>query len=180
MTKSFEIRGKWWITPTQVIDCSADEHARIALAHMLHLPLEEARLEFGLKSIFNPFTEAQVRKHSRRGVALDVLHFLQTPERNGRVDPRVYVIKNWNWLRTRDCAFYAALWDLETCERFFRCAEFWKKHPNVNDSTYLEFITLSTGNKLGLTLEQFRDMLPVLKLRDLETECAERHVVDHS
>lgn len=151
---SFGLSGKYWLLPGgQVIDCSAYEHAGVALAHMLHLPVSECRQQFGLNDLHTPFSEALVSEHANRGVELNVLKFLSTPDKEGRIDPRVHAIREYGWIRCRSNAFYVWTLDAAALKRIFDAKEFWHHQPTASYETWIDIHQVENGEKFGCTLK---------------------------
>ncbi len=148
---SVGLTGKYWIvTNDDVVDCSTDEHARIARAHMLDIFPEDIGTEIPLNTIFDPLTveeEAWHRSRTFSRIDPNAIDFLA--KRSGVVDPRVYVIRELGWIRTRENAFYAWEWDAVTCSRLLNNDKFWEKHRAVNEFTWIDLRAVKTGNVSG-------------------------------
>ncbi len=161
----WDVRGKYWILPDgSVRDVGADEHARIARSFMLGLADDEL-YQIKPQDIFRPLTKAEVKHHLDRGIKKEIVNFLAaepvsvrvvnkkiiTNGRQATVDPRLYVIENCGWIRSRENCFYAWLWDEATTTRALNCGEFWKKQ-NTNNDSWLDFVEVKTGREFGMTL----------------------------
>ncbi len=156
---SLDVRGKFWITQEGVvIDCSADEHARIARAHMLGISADKMNTEIPLNKIFSPLTKIEVFGYRDRGISQFCLDFLS----QDHPDPRIYAIKNWSWIRTRENVFYAWEWDETALLRLLFNENFWKR-TQVKACTWLKFVSVrdgsETGNTYGLLRQPYLEMV---------------------
>lgn len=153
MTNSFEIFGKAWMLPSgHVIDCTGDEHARIARAYMLGISDDEMRRLLPLDQIHKPLTPEQADRYRDSGIPEDNIRFLMT---GASVDPRIFAIREWDWIRTRENKFYAWEWDEKTLLRVILNDDFWKRTQVKND-TWLDFIAISDGDETQNTYGKLR------------------------
>jgi len=120
------LSGKFWITPTGVVDVSTSEHALYAKNVMLGLlgTASEIRLD---KTLFDPLPQNIVRTARRRGVDASVIQHLA----NG-IDARLYVIERWGWVRTRQNAFYLAKFDRKVLRLIRGAAAYWKRQRAIS------------------------------------------------
>lgn len=113
---------------------------------MLSIPEDDLRRTLPLNDIFKPLTPEQADMWLRRGVCPHAVAFLCSDD--AVVDPRLYVIKNWNWIRVRESDFYAWNWDHQTLDTLSKADEFWQQQKkatgkswvtlwNVADSSYM-------------------------------------------
>ncbi len=146
---SHGISGKSWILPDgTVIDCTGDEHARYARAQMLNIPTDDVGRLLPLNTIFCPLSEAEAKWHRSRGVGPDCIEFLT----NGSptVDPRVYAIKYWGWIRTRENKFYAWEWDEKNISRLASATAFWEEFAkDITDDTWIHLNEVKSNQNLG-------------------------------
>ncbi len=151
---SFAVRGKYWITQEgKVIDCSGDEHARIARAHMLGIKNEDMGIEIPLNKVFVPLSEDQVKHYQRSDK--ECVEFLS--RKVDYVDAREFVIEKWDWIRTRENKFYAWEWNEKTFNRLRGAKSFWRK-TSVDKNSFLCFVSLKDGKDYGITYEAFTNM----------------------
>ena len=120
------LSGKFWITPTGVVDVSTSEHALYAKNVMLGLwgTASEIRLD---KTLFDPLPQNIVRTARRRGVDASIIQHLA----NG-IDARLYVIERWGWVRTRQNAFYLAKLDRKALRLIRSASEYWKRQQAIS------------------------------------------------
>lgn len=151
---TYDLRGKFWITPDGVIDVSADEHARAALSAMVMV----APGLIDLKRIFKPLTEQQRVACRARGISQEIVDFLSTPGTHGNVevDPRVYVIHEWGWIRTKGNAFYAWRWDRATKLMLLNARDYWDEQKGHDPNPYLDLHEISTGEESSCTLDALK------------------------
>lgn len=156
---SLDINGKFWIFKDgSIFDCSADEHARIARAVMLDIPKEEMYQRLSLKKIFKPFTpQERIEAQSTNKCSPSVFEFLSAD--CGFVDPRVYAIEHYDWIRTVQNKFYAWEWNGDSINQLMSSEEFWRKQTGVNKHTWIELIEVKTGKTTGHTYEFLCDQV---------------------
>ncbi len=157
---SWDIRGKFFITTNNgLIDCTGDEHARIARAYMLRISQTDMARDLPLDRLFKPLTLDEAKYHRDRGMEKHCIEFLSHGD---HVDPRVYAIREWGWIRTVENKFYAWEWDDATERRLMSNEAFWKK-TRANDQTWLYFISVKTGKEYGNTYGFMKEMQDVLE-----------------
>lgn len=137
-----------------IIDCSADEHALIARAHMLNLNHIDMNLKIPLECIFKPLNRDEAELYRDRGVSKHCIEFLMKGE---FVDPRIYAIREWNWIRTTGNKFYAWEWDEKTKEKLFSTDAFWKLQSNCKDNYWIELYWVKTNKIIQGPLSQVRN-----------------------
>lgn len=148
-----DVIGKCWVTHSGVVDVSGDEHARFARGTMLNIPPERIKSEIPIHTIFKQMTESDAKYYEELGVSRFPLDFLKSGNERGFVDPRVYAIKNYDWIRTVDDQFYAWDWNEDTIKRLMSCDEFWKKHQKVNKYTSITLISIGSGLEFRYSYE---------------------------
>lgn len=165
-----DLFGKYWIIPhrrlhqdllqasaTEVIDCTLDEHARYARAAMLGLSdfddKDALRNMAPQHCIFKPMYWLELAARAYPRCDKEALKFLEGKPGDKNVDPRVYVIERYGWIRVRENRYYAWQWDALTTERLFFCEAYWKKQDVAVDS-WLDFVELKTGREFGMRHDQ--------------------------
>lgn len=154
------LHSKYWIKPDgSIIDCTCDEHARYALAAMLKLSPEEMHA-IPLTQIFKPWQflnkdqswTVLLKLALRDGVTAEALGFLKEMPDKKTIDPRVFVIQHWNWIRVRKSAFYAWQWDADALKRLLSASAYWKTQRQATDDDWLELYDVTTTDSKLLTL----------------------------
>lgn len=159
---SFDVLGKFWLLPCgRVVDVTLSEHALFARGRMLGVPEDRTVERIPLKTIFQRLTPAEASCALLDGADPDCVDYLKETFENSlssacpRVDPRVYAIQKWNWIRTRKKAFYARDWCTENQRRLLESKEFWKLQPNASGTSWLLLYDLD-GHEIGGTLDALK------------------------
>ena len=157
---SFQITGRCWIKPDgSVIDTSDDEHARIARGVMLGIPEDEIRRTIHLDGMFSPLAPEQARYWLERGAHPEAVAFLCLPSGES-IDPRLWAIREWSWIRQRGNAFYAWIWTLEAKSILSNSDDFWKRQTKVTGQTWATLYNVvdsasEEGTLRSLGIERF-------------------------
>lgn len=152
---SFDIRSKYWILPCgRVVDVTLSEHALLARARMLGIPEDIMHECVPINSLFRTLDDEETRDAQDRGSSLSAIEFLL----QDNPDPRVYAIRQWNWIRTRKNAFYARDWATENQRRLLESKEFWAMQPNSSGNSWLILYDLD-GHEIGGTLDALKKNL---------------------
>lgn len=132
---SREVTGKAWILPCgRVVDVTLSEHALLARARMLDIPESEMHQRIPITSLFERLRPDEAL-NALAGADPKCVAFLEeTCETSmelpsSSVDPRVYAIRQWDWIRTRKNLFYARQWCTTTQRRLLNSKEFWQLQP---------------------------------------------------
>ena len=145
------LSGKYWITPGLVVDVTTSEHALYAKNHLLGLLGTGLELKLD-KRLFSPLTPAELLRYGALGVAENVLAEL----RSG-TDPRLIVIRDHGWVRTRGSALYLWKASARTMRMIRNAEDFWSKQPQAEPSDPVDVILLSV------------ETTRVVRVRDLRT-----------
>ena len=126
------LMGKYWITPTGVVDVSTSEHALYAKNVMLGLlgTPNEIRLD---KTLFDPLPAKIIRAARQRGVDAAIIDHLAKG-----IDARLFVIERWGWVRTRQNAFYVAKLDPKVLRLIHNAKEYWEKQTTIDADDSIE------------------------------------------
>lgn len=150
------VTGKFWLLPCgRVFDVTSSEHALLARAKMLGIPEDSMHQRIPIADLFKRLTPDEVLSALASGASPECVKYLEETFETSMilpassVDPRVYVINNWGWIRTRKNAFYAKQWTDDTLARVLLNAEFWKKQPSANGTTWLRFLDMGGGELEG-------------------------------
>jgi hypothetical protein len=144
------ITGKYWITPKAVVDVTVSEHALFAKKVMLGLHPDDPA--YNVTTMFKPLSAVEMRRYRKRGVGPRILNFLSTPGN----DPRVYVIRHWQWIRTRQSSFYLWALDRSNLRAFRNAAAFWDAQRYVNAGDVADVIELSTDSTCVVPIDRLR------------------------
>jgi hypothetical protein len=155
--------GKYWITPEGLVDVTLGEHAVYARRVMLKLRPDES---LSPKEMLTPLTAAQRGKYAARGVPKDVLEFLSRPNGDGMVEPRIYAIREYGWVRTRKEGLWVWRQDERTLWLIRDAKEFWARQSHLKGRDGVDVVQLSDRGKYYLTLRELRD--PKLTARALK------------
>lgn len=143
------LHGKYWIKPDgSIIDCTCDEHARIALGHMLKI--EPALIS--IQDIFKPLAPHQRTLHLNRGISPVIVSMLSQPDHTGSIDPRVFMIRYWQWVRVRKNCFYAWQWHPGKVKHLLGSEAYWKTQTQVTDDDWVELYDVATTEVKQQTL----------------------------
>ena len=150
------LSGKYWITPTGVVDVSTSEHALYAKNVMLGLLGTAGEIKLN-KHLFSPLPPKIVKAARRRGVDAHIIDHLAKG-----IDARLYVIERWGWVRTRGNAFYAAKLDPKTLRLIRGAASaYWERqlairiddsidvHETISGSTQTRCLAEILGKRLA-------------------------------
>ncbi len=147
---SFDIRGKYWILPdSSILDVTCDEHARFARAAMLKIPYSDMYQKLPLNKIFQPLGTFEATQYLSQGANWAAVLFLSSNNFD-RVDPRLFAIERWGWIRSRENKFYAWEWDEKTISALVNALSFWDK-TTVGGGSWLDFVELKTEREFGMT-----------------------------
>lgn len=133
----------------RLVDVSTSEHALYAKNRMLKLDGTGRELKLD-KNLFKPVAERVLAAAAKRGAAPDALLWL----RQG-LDPRLYSMKHWGWIRTRDADLYVWKWRPKTFLLLCNAKEFWAKQtysPGLHAATIHE---VSIDRSWVMPLEAF-------------------------
>lgn len=119
------LTGKFWIMPDGVVDVSTSEHALFAKKIMLGLAPED--YTYNVTTMFTPLSAAERRKFKGRGVCRRVLEFLSLHDN----DPRMFAIREWKWIRTRQQSFHLWTFDAETISLIRNASTYWQVQRQV-------------------------------------------------
>ncbi len=140
-----------------MVDVTLSEHALLARARMLGIPEDAMHERIPLTELFKrPGLAQVVDAIEESGADFEAINFLIS---NGdEVDPRIYAIREWNWIRTRKNAFYARDWATENQRRLLESKEFWAMQPNASGNSWLLLYDLD-GHEIGGTLDALKKNL---------------------
>ena len=132
--------GKYWITPTGVVDVSTSEHALYAKNIMLGLlgTPNEIRLD---KTLFDPLPVKIVRSARKRRVDEAIIEHLASG-----IDARLFVIERWGWVRTRQNAFYLAKLNPKVLRLIRGAKEYWKRQQAMRIDDSIEIHETNFGS----------------------------------
>ncbi len=144
------LTGKYWITPTGVVDVSTSEHALYAKNVMLGLlgTPHEIKLD---KTLFDPLPTKIVRAARKRGVDAAIIDHLAKG-----IDARLFVIERWGWVRTRQNTFYIAKLEPKLLRLVRGAKEYWKLQRAVCADDSVEVHETLTGH---CTASRLKDLL---------------------
>lgn len=152
VTQSLEFIGKFWIKPDSTcIDVSCSEHARVAKAVMLGVGSDDINREVPLNTIFKPLTNEQAEMYLDRNVNLDAVRFLCSDDEF--VDPRVFAIRNYRWIRTNGCDFYAWSWTDHAREILSKCDDFWNQQKKATPRSWAKLWNVADEGYIAGSLE---------------------------
>lgn len=156
----FDFRGKFWLLPNNdIIDCSTSEHAFYARARMLGLDIDEAHKKIPIDTIFSPLNKHDADFYRECGAKDDALEFLINTTNRERVDPRVYAIREYGWIRAVANKFYAWEWDAVAIARLMAADAFWKYQDNATDDSWIELHGVKSGDKHEGNVRDIRNRL---------------------
>ena len=158
---SYDVRGKHWLLPCgRVVDVTLSEHALYARGKMLNIPEDQIAQKISMRDLFRRLTPDEALCALVSGADKDCVEYLEETFEtsmilpSSTVDPRVYAIRQWNWIRTRKNAFYARDWCTENQKRVLLSKEFWLKQPAATDDSWLVLYDLDgheiTGTRAAL------------------------------
>ena len=144
------LHGKYWLTVDGVADVTVSEHALYARRYMLGVTEGDAGCD--MADMFRTLRKVEVLQFRRRGVAAGILEFLS--QKNP--DPRVYALREYGWVRVRDCRFY--LWRLDDHSlQIIRAAkEYWKAQSNLHPHDVADVIELATDEEFTIPVKRLR------------------------
>jgi len=144
------LHGKYWLTAEGVADVIVSEHALYARRRMLSLT--EGAPGRGMADTFRTLRKFEVMQFRRRGVPAGVLRFLSQED----PDPRVYAIREYGWIRVRDCRFYLWRLDEHTLQIIRAAKEYWKAQSNLHPHDVVDVIELNTGTEFVVSVRTLR------------------------
>ncbi len=133
------LTGKFWITPSAVVDVSASEHALYAKNVMLGLLGTPTEIKLD-KTLFDPLPKKIVLAARKRGVEAAVVEHLASG-----IDARIYVIEHWGWIRTRGNAFYLLKLDAKALGLIRGATAFWDRQSALGADDSVDVHELGAG-----------------------------------
>ena len=147
-----------------MVDVTLSEHALFARAKMLNIAEDQIHRRIPIQTIFSRLSPMETTCALADGADQDCVDYLKATFETSlssmvpAVDPRIYAIREWDWIRTRKNLFYARKWCTNTQQRLLESRAFWDLQPSATDDSWLVLYDLD-GNEMGGTLGALKQRL---------------------